>query len=1280
MPEWVGDDHCIIFLNETWEPVDVFRYWEGDNLYYYHNFTDGGRIYVIELPHELMECDYNGQKFIPQYTTKLYAYMMVNSVPRPIPAPGEPLNGWWELDWVIKNRYSFEIAYINGTAYPAQYDRHDSWPGPPFSYDYPVYRVNVLGTLYNLTDWGVAPDHLMDYNQFPDTLPWISKANGSIFIPEIIPHGWTVAAGNISLSTLEFNRTAWLDLETGFFDGNYDTSRIWEDNGTHRFVRTLQGEEFLYNETWRALFHKITLANGTIFYSGMEHPFFEPTDKFSEHIDKFYMIDIYGTFYNWTGWMEFTSEVVVVYNVTGYPSDGSFWFLGQDINVTQFMVPSYWWDGFEWRDYPPNPWDNVRVQQYHFLQAMNGSRYEVVPLFYTPESYRYNFPASQFLNMGIWYNITGRSDMIYKAYTFEGYSKKLDYAPLPVSIVRSQYSIISGAPRWGMWDVELWLMNPLTGAIDLDGNLETTYDQYFIKEYHTSTDFYNITHEYLDVTIFWEPNNNTWADEFYLHSFTGMVTFNWTFSWADTYIWTKADTGATLTPEEFASVNRILFDAWGNPKPGYWNIAWMAENFTSADLLQRAIDEGWDWVPEGSQEWTWLWWELEESYNTPANNGTDLLDINLAYQYAGMFAWNDTDSDNFMDISSESLGDAELSHYWMPIDVLSVNFTTPGEAWGNYNANDTVYRSVNETIDFGVTFINVTGEVFPFGDWSYFDWYDGQYYGSDFSSFDERPTQCLTEEFTIDVHFTGELNETVNIAGVKFDIGVGDWDMYTPGGVNVLEGRSLAVSFFSDLTILNSTGDSVSATYLDDYNRPVTNNLAAPSSNFTMTGGLSNVALMSLGGTPYDWSKNTSYPTFVDAQTVPLDAFSAIYVSGGGKSATTFSIASTQFFTVIGFPQWDGYAVVVDPIFVGYISHGTTDTTAPEFASITAAHYPDALGDYVRIQAHVIDAGGSDIASVKVHDIDSGQNHTMTFNEVLERWIVDIHRTEDASYTFNYQIIAKDNAGNVGVSTPRVFIFRDNIDPTIDTLSIVNGTGIYGEIATITVIVSDTGGSGISNVVLTYSNSSGTYNVPMSFSAGEWTGIIPTHAPTTIVPYYVTAWDIDGNFAQSTPAQFIFASGGTADTFGPSIAFVDRNPISPTSSDSVTVSSDILDISGVSSATLQYRIDSGAWNNVTMTNVGDTWSGIIPAQADGVTVTYRIVAYDGIGNEAISEEDFYIVSDSPVTPTTTTTPEPTPTPTPTGPSPEDRETMLMVYGAFGTLVVLVLILGVRRRR
>jgi MYXO-CTERM domain-containing protein len=133
----------------------------------------------------------------------------------------------------------------------------------------------------------------------------------------------------------------------------------------------------------------------------------------------------------------------------------------------------------------------------------------------------------------------------------------------------------------------------------------------------------------------------------------------------------------------------------------------------------------------------------------------------------------------------------------------------------------------------------------------------------------------------------------------------------------------------------------------------------------------------------------------------------------------------------------------------------------------------------------------------------------------------------------------------------------------------------------------------------------------------------------------------------------------------------------------VTVSADIQDISGVTSAVLQYNIDGGAWNNVTMTSVGTTYSATIPEKPVGAIVTYRIVAYDTVGNEAVSPTSDYEVQDvvtTPTTPTEPTTTEPTEPTGPPGPGPRDDEAMLMVYGAFGALVVIVLALGARRRK
>jgi hypothetical protein len=1281
-PEYVGPDHYVMHVNESglWTPYDLWRYWEPGSewLYYYHNHTDG-RIYVMDWPWELMEANYLGQDvLIPHFTTQFYAYVVVGGTNYPIPAPGEPIYDWYDLEWVIRNYYSVEIAYIDGTAFVAEYDQQLFTPGPPHGYNYDIYQANVSNVMYNLTDWGFDPMHgvyVKSYWQFPDAMPWVTRANGT-FVPEILHTDWTIAVGNTSAS-LEFEPTAWLDTVGGYYDGDYHSSSVSFWNGTHDIVQTMAGENFTVGYTWRAVFHNITLSNGTFFYSASDHPNIWPTDLYDPYIDTFYMIDIYGNNQSWTGWDEYSVEVIVVEDVQGAdPWTGSFWFDGAWINVTQYNVAHWEWDGYMWYIMDTFMQDNVFPYWYDYLQAANGTKYQYIPLWLTPDSYMYNFPSWQFFDDGTWYNVTGSSDMIYKAYRFEGYSKKLDYAPLPFSVIRMQDKIVTGTPEFGMWDVELYTIDPATGALDLDGDLDTTDDQYFVKEFHTSTDTYNITEEYMDVVIYWEPDNSTSGDEFFLHSFTGMVTFNWTFEWADYYIWTKASTGETLSTAEMDAVRDTLLDQWGNSKPGYWDVAWLANNFTSEDLIQQAIDEGWDWAVDNSREWSWLWWELEEAYSTEVVNEsvTELADIYLAYQYAGMFAWEDSNDDNFMDIDVASLGNAEMTHYWMPVDVDSVSFVTPGVAWGDNSTAGSEYRPVNETIDFGVSFTNVTGIVFPFGEFSYWDWYVGQYHGSDFNSFDERPTECTTEEFSLAVHFTGLVNQTVNIAQVKFDITVGQWDLDTPGGTNVLEDVSLAVSFLSDLTVvLGGGGGGASAAYIDDFGQVLNNDIASPSDNYTMAAGNSSVALMNLGGAPYSWAKNASFPATVTAQTMPLSAMSAMYLSGSGGTATTFSISSDQFYTLIGFKWWDGWAVTVDPIFVGYISHG--DSTPPSINTVSHQRLEIGVEDYCHIQVEVEDPGGLD--EVKVWDIDNNLNHTMTFNESSGFWEVDVLRTDDGIYDFNYQIVATDNAGNSAYTTTRTFSFWDNVFPEITTMSIENGTdGLGREIATVTATVIDEGGSGLDQVTLTYSNATGDFAVAMTPSGGDHIGTIPNHAPTTIVSYWVTVTDGEGNSVESSVQQFTFATGAGGDVYGPSISLIDHDPATPTSSQAVTVSGTILDVSGVDSAVLQYRIGTGAWVNVTMTPSGDTWSAMIPAQADGTSVTYRIVAYDSLGNEAISGEFSYEVSDATTTSGTSTT-GPTRT---TEPGEPFDTNLLIIIGGLGVLVLLIVVLARARRR
>lgn len=1290
-PQYIGVDHYVMYLNDTYEPVEF--YWDPMWGYHYWNLTT---LYQFDWPWELMTGVYNSQPFfIPHYMTNSYVYTVIDDTQYQLPAPDVPmwhphdLNNLENIFNPANGEYfAKEYAIVDGVPYEVVKIGQDT--DPIWGYAYDIYQIDT-DIVYNLTDWSTNPMGRMNYDvgDYFKNLPWTTIANGSIWIPEVVHEDWTVAFGHLDTTNYEFVEEGWLDLTTGHYTGDYWDSQIYnpDDGRGYDWALTMTGDEFSYNQTWRASFLNITLANGTFFYSRMNYPLAEPIALDKYEIDRYYMIDIYGKYQRWDSMMDYSAELIIIEDVIGGPWSGQFFFDGEYKPFIEYQVEYWHWNGTAWNNNTNSEY-NVDARDYVFLQSvLNGSVYEIVNLQNTPESYKYNFPSWVFNVTGIEYHATGNPEMIYQAFRTEGFSMKLDYAPLPVTILRQQGSIVYGAPSQGMWANDIWTVDTLTGALDLDGDLETTDDQYYVREIHSSTDLFNVTQEYLDVSILWEPDNATWSDEFYLHSYTGMVTFNWTFSWEELNIWTHADTGASLTPTEYNDIFNLLFDAYGNPRPGYWGISWMFENRTSADLQAQAEAEGWDWAIDNSQEWSWLWWELDEHYSTEVSYNethSDLMDINLAYQYAGMYAWNDTNTNDFMDISSGSLGDAELTHYWMPIDVDSVNFTTPGEGWGNNNPTDSEYRALNETIDFGVTFENITGEVYPFGVRSYFDWYETAYYGSDFESFDERPTQCLTEEFSIDVHFTGEVNDTANVAEVKFDITVGDWDMFTPGGTDVLEGRSLAVAFYSDLSVLTSGGMTANATYFDDDGASVTNDEAAASSNFTMASGLSDVALMSLGGAPYSWSKNTSLPATVDAQTVPFDTFSAMYVSGGGDSATTFAISSEQFFTVIGFKYWDGWAVMVDPVFVGYISHGSSDSEAPEISGVSSSPYPNTQGDYVRIQATVTDSGGSDVASVKVYDIDLDTNHTMIYDEGSGRWIADILRTDDNSYTFNYQIIAEDNAGNSVATSAAAFVFRDNIDPILGPLSWDNSTDGFGdEIAIVSVTVTDTGGSGVDSVILTYSDDSGDHNVAMTPNAGSYDGTIPNHNPGYVVSFWVTATDADGNSVQSLVEQFTFAVGSEPDTFGPSMSLIAHDPASPSPTDTVTVSADIQDPSGVDYSTLQYKIGSGDWTNVSMTPSGDIYSGDIPAQVDGTSISYRIVAVDDLGNEAVSGEFSYTVAE-PTTTTSSTDTSTTGTTTTTtsgsGAVPLDDQTMMLILGGVGGLVLLVVIVVIRKRK
>ena len=101
---------------------------------------------------------------------------------------------------------------------------------------------------------------------------------------------------------------------------------------------------------------------------------------------------------------------------------------------------------------------------------------------------------------------------------------------------------------------------------------------------------------------------------------------------------------------------------------------------------------------------------------------------------------------------------------------------------------------------------------------------------------------------------------------------------------------------------------------------------------------------------------------------------------------------------------------------------------------------------------------------------------------------------------------------------------------------------------------------------------------------------------------------------------------------GPVISNISANPWSPTSSETVTVSADIIDNVSVATASLSWGLSTGVYDQGPITmNVGTVPNYVaasdIPAQADGTTVFYVISATDGDANLTTSDEESYTVVD-----------------------------------------------------
>jgi len=175
-----------------------------------------------------------------------------------------------------------------------------------------------------------------------------------------------------------------------------------------------------------------------------------------------------------------------------------------------------------------------------------------------------------------------------------------------------------------------------------------------------------------------------------------------------------------------------------------------------------------------------------------------------------------------------------------------------------------------------------------------------------------------------------------------------------------------------------------------------------------------------------------------------------------------------------------------------------------------------------------------------------------------------------------------------------------------------------------------TDAQGLSTVKLYYKVGSGTYTfVTMTHVGDDYSGTIPAQAAASVVSYYIEATNTQSiisyspNTAPTTAATYTVASA-------PSISGLGISPSTPGASDAVVVSATITDANTLSSVKLYYKVDAGSFTSVTMSNVGNVYSGSIPAQVAASVVSYYVEATNSLSLTS------YAPATAPTTPSTYT--------------------------------------------
>jgi len=507
------------------------------------------------------------------------------------------------------------------------------------------------------------------------------------------------------------------------------------------------------------------------------------------------------------------------------------------------------------------------------------------------------------------------------------------------------------------YEQQTWAVTE-NGAIDLDGNLFTTEDQYFVLRTGTWKDWGNITREGMEVGLVFDPSPGNLGDEFVSYTWMGVVKMMINFEASEAFIWQHAN-GTGVGLDEMNKIRETMWAVQGEVSaPGYEWVAWMSVN--------RSVDlSGIPALKSGSWSNTWFAWGTAQAFQVSTSAAVKQWAAFRA-EYAGLLLFRDLPSNgtvgapDFRIVDGQVVTD-EVTHFVLIDSVGEVELRRPLGATSN-NGSAIVLPST--VVEFGITIRDVNVTIYPLrvensngvrGAWQIRQSYEGVV-GLNSTNFDYWITPAYVNEMSFNVSFHVDMvnynpsdHLKWNHAVVfKIDQVIGNWTLYDFDN-SVVVGRSLAVNFFGVLGTATRSQYSAGEKQITD-----TNGASINASYYEFRAANNPFANVTMGGLPYKWGGDGYVTTYTSASsTAPVGAFSAMYESAAGDTVTNWKVEASMLFMTAGYKNWGGYEVRCDPVFISYTtahpvgSTTTTATTTVSETTTTSTTLPTTLNEFV---------------------------------------------------------------------------------------------------------------------------------------------------------------------------------------------------------------------------------------------------------------------------------------------------------------------------------------------